>query len=100
MLRTYAAFLAGITKMRWPRYAAANAAGGILWAAIYTGGGYLAGTALQRMSLTIDLALGGVAVLVIVLVVVLLQRRLDGLTERASRRGLSRTARIARSERG
>ena len=39
VLRTYAAFLAGTTRMRWPRFLVANAAGGIVWAAIYTAAG-------------------------------------------------------------
>jgi membrane protein DedA with SNARE-associated domain len=30
ILRTYAAFLAGISRMRWRRFLAANAAGGIV----------------------------------------------------------------------
>lgn len=85
VLRTYAAFLAGTTKMRWPRFVAANAAGGILWAVIYTSAGYFAGNALQHLSLTIDLVLGGVAALVIVLAVVQLRRRLAELTERAEK---------------
>ncbi|MDR3034997.1 MAG: DedA family protein, partial [Kitasatospora sp.] len=42
VLRTYAAFLAGTSKMRWRRFLPANAAGGILWAAIYTFAAYLA----------------------------------------------------------
>lgn len=32
ILRTYAAFLAGISRMRWRRFLLANAAGGIVWA--------------------------------------------------------------------
>src|SRR5262249_48894298 len=36
ILRTYAAFLAGTSQMRWRRFVVANAAGGILWAGIYT----------------------------------------------------------------
>lgn len=83
VLRTYAAFLAGVTRMRWPRFVLANAAGGILWAAVYTSVGYLAGRTLLHLSLAIDLALGGIAVLVIVLAVVLLRRRMAKLTERA-----------------
>jgi membrane protein DedA with SNARE-associated domain len=71
--------------MRWPRFVLANAAGGIVWAAIYTSAGYLAGAALQHLSLTIDLALGGAAVLVLALLVVLLRLRLDDLTERAEK---------------
>jgi membrane protein DedA with SNARE-associated domain len=36
VLRTYAAFLAGTNRMRWPRFLIYNAAGGILWAAAYS----------------------------------------------------------------
>lgn len=85
VLRTYTAFLAGTIRMRWPRFLVANAAGGIGWAAIYTAGGYLFGGVLQRLSLTIDLALGGIAALVIILGVVLLRRRLADLTGRAEK---------------
>ena len=38
VLRTYAAFLAGTNRMRWRRFLVFNAAGGIVWAAIYTFG--------------------------------------------------------------
>src|ERR1700736_4003033 len=36
VLRTYAAFLAGTNRMRWRSFLVYNAAGGIVWAAIYT----------------------------------------------------------------
>jgi membrane protein DedA with SNARE-associated domain len=32
VLRTYAAFFAGVSMMRWPRFLVANAVGGLLWA--------------------------------------------------------------------
>jgi membrane protein DedA with SNARE-associated domain len=85
VLRTYAAFLAGTNKMRWPRFLVANAAGGIGWAAIYTAAGYLFGGVLERLSLTIDLAVGGIAALAIVLGVVMLRRRMADLTDRAEK---------------
>ena len=85
VLRTYAAFLAGTTRMRWPRFLVANAAGGIVWAAIYTAAGFFAGGVLQRLSLTIDLVLGGIAALAIILGVLLLRRRLAELSERAEK---------------
>jgi membrane protein DedA with SNARE-associated domain len=85
VVRTYAAFLAGTTRMRWPRFLVANAAGGILWAAIYTAGGYLFGGVLEHLSLIIDLVLGGIAALAVVLELVLLRRRRAGLAERAER---------------
>ena len=40
VLRTYAAFLAGTNRMPWRRFLVFNAAGGIVWAAIYTFGAY------------------------------------------------------------
>jgi membrane protein DedA with SNARE-associated domain len=83
ILRTYAAFLAGTSKMRWRRFLPANAAGGILWAGAYTLAAYLAGDALQRASGTIDLIFAGVAVLAIVAVVVLIRRQTGKLAARA-----------------
>src|ERR1700730_10709983 len=45
VLRTYAAFLAGTNRMRWPRFLIYNAAGGILWATAYSFASYSAGNA-------------------------------------------------------
>jgi membrane protein DedA with SNARE-associated domain len=83
VLRTYAAFLAGTSRMRWRRFLPANAAGGILWAAIYTTAAYLAGDVLQRVSATITWVLAGVAVLAIVAVVLLVRRQTGRLAGRA-----------------
>src|SRR5580693_9794137 len=83
VLRTYAAFLAGTSKMRWRRFLPANAAGGIVWAGIYTLAAYLAGSALQRASGTISLILGGAAVLAIVAVLVVIRRQIGKLGDRA-----------------
>jgi membrane protein DedA with SNARE-associated domain len=75
VLRTYAAFLAGTTRMAWRRFLPANAAGGILWAAVYTVAAYLAGTALEHASATIAWILAGAAVMAIVAVIVLLRHK-------------------------
>lgn len=83
VLRTYAAFLAGVNRMRWRRFLVANAAGGILWAAIYTFAAYLAGTALQRATGTISLILGVLAAVAIVLVFLFTRRQMAALTIRA-----------------
>ena len=48
ILRTYAAFLAGTSRMRWRKFLPANASGGIVWAAIYTAAAYLAGKRCSR----------------------------------------------------
>jgi membrane protein DedA with SNARE-associated domain len=83
VLRTYAAFLAGTSRMRWRRFLPANAAGGIVWAAIYTTAAYLAGNALQRASGTITWVLAGAAVAAIVLVLLLLRHQTGRLAARA-----------------
>ena len=43
ILRTWAAFLAGLNQMHWRTFLIYNAAGGILWAIVYGIIGYLAG---------------------------------------------------------
>ena len=83
VLRTYAAFLAGTSRMRWRRFLPANAAGGIVWAAIYTTAAYLAGNALQRASGTITWVLVGAAVAAIVVVLLLLRHQTARLAARA-----------------
>ncbi len=67
-----AAFLAGVSKMRWRNFLVANAAGGILWAAIYTFAAYLAGSAFERLSKTLNIVLliGGVIAIVAALLTV------------------------------
>jgi membrane protein DedA with SNARE-associated domain len=83
VLRTYAAFLAGTSRMRWPKFLAYNAAGGVLWAAIYTFVSYAAGHALSRASGTITLVLAGGAVIAVVGSFLLVRRRSLRLTSRA-----------------
>lgn len=83
VLRTYAAFLAGTSRMRWRKFLPANAAGGIVWAAVYTVAAYFAGTALQRASTAVAWILGGAAVIAIAAVVVWLRRQTSRLAVRA-----------------
>lgn len=83
VLRTYAAFLAGTSQMRWRLFLPANAAGGIVWAGIYTLASYLAGNALQRASATITWVLAGATVVAIVAVVLLVRRQASRLAARA-----------------
>jgi membrane protein DedA with SNARE-associated domain len=45
VLRTYAAFLAGMAKMRWSRFMIFNAAGGIVWACAMGFGAFALGNA-------------------------------------------------------
>jgi membrane protein DedA with SNARE-associated domain len=83
VLRTYAAFLAGTSKMRWRRFLPANAAGGIVWAAIWTFAAYLAGNALKRASGIINLVFIGAAVVAIVVAILLVRRQTSKLADRA-----------------
>src|SRR5215468_1624543 len=83
VLRTYAAFLAGTSKMRWRRFLPANASGGIVWAGIYTLASYLAGNALQQASGIIDWVLIGAAVVAIVAALLAVRRQTDRLAARA-----------------
>jgi membrane protein DedA with SNARE-associated domain len=83
VLRTYAAFLAGTARMHWLRFLVFNAAGGIVWATGYGTGAYLAGSQINRLSGPVDLALAGVALLVIVALTLVLRRQEKELIARA-----------------
>lgn len=83
VLRTYAAFLAGTARMAWPRFLVFNAAGGIVWATGYGTGAYLAGGQINKLSGPVDLALAGVAVVMIVTLILILRRTEQDLTIRA-----------------
>jgi membrane protein DedA with SNARE-associated domain len=83
VLRTYAAFLAGVNKMRYRRFILFNASGGIIWCAIYTFGAYWFGSSLTKISGPVGLALLGGAVIVVVVVVVLIRRKMSVIAERA-----------------
>lgn len=105
VLRTYAAFLAGASRMWWRKFLPANAAGGIVWAGIYTAVSYLAGSWLQQASGTIDWILGGVAVVAIIAGLLVVRRRFGQLADRAEEAypgpldGLPRRPEPARSAR-
>jgi membrane protein DedA with SNARE-associated domain len=62
ILRTYAAFLAGVGQMHWRRFLVFNAAGGTVWALIFGLAGYYGQKAFERLSTPIDIAVGGVGV--------------------------------------
>ena len=83
VLRTYAAFLAGTSKMRWRRFFVANASGGILWAGLYTFVAYFFGHMLQQVSGILDWVLIGVAVVAIVAALLVVRRQTDRLAARA-----------------
>jgi membrane protein DedA with SNARE-associated domain len=85
ILRTYAAFLAGTNRMAWPRFLFFNAAGAIVWATAFGVAYYVFGSALKKLSTTIDITLGVAGVLVLVAFLVWSKRKEDELLERAER---------------
>ena len=85
VLRTYAAFLAGTARMPWLRFLVFNASGGIIWATAYGVGAYLAGDRINKLSRPVDFALGGVALVVIVGLILLLRRKEAELTKQAEK---------------
>jgi membrane protein DedA with SNARE-associated domain len=50
LLRTFAALLAGASRMGWSRFLLYNAAGGICWAALYGCGGFFLGHEIRRIT--------------------------------------------------
>jgi membrane protein DedA with SNARE-associated domain len=74
ILRTYAAFLAGVNRMRYPRFLVFNAAGGILWAALYSFGFYYLGAQLGKARGPFDYILGGLAVVVVIAFIMWIRR--------------------------
>ena len=86
VLRTYAAFLAGTNHMRWGRFLVANALGAIVWATLYGVGAYLASATIAKLNTPVAIALGVLAVVVIVLASFFVRtniRRLEAVAEEA-----------------
>jgi membrane protein DedA with SNARE-associated domain len=74
VLRAYAAFLAGTTRMEYRRFFFFNASGGILWAGFYTFVAYYAGSTLSKLSTPLDIAFVALAVGFIVTGTILVRR--------------------------
>jgi membrane protein DedA with SNARE-associated domain len=85
VLRTLAAVLAGANRMSWRWFLLCNAAGGILWASLYGLGAYWLGAAVKHVAGPAGIALGIVALAVIVAVAWTVHRNEQDLVERAKR---------------
>jgi membrane protein DedA with SNARE-associated domain len=72
--RALAAFLAGTGSMRWPRFLAFNAAGGVVFAAILGLGAFYLGKVADRLATPVGIGLGVAAVTVIVALALLVRR--------------------------
>jgi membrane protein DedA with SNARE-associated domain len=85
ILRTYAAFLAGAGRMRWPAFLVYNAAGGVVWATGWSLAAYELGKSLSRFQGPADIALGVVGGVVVIAGIIVIRRvaaRLEGVAER------------------
>jgi membrane protein DedA with SNARE-associated domain len=83
VLRTYAAFLAGLSRMRWSRFLLANTVGGVLWSGIYAFGAYALGNAATSIGNTITIVGWAVAGVLTAATIVIGRRYLRRLEQRA-----------------
>ncbi|SRR5258708_2651523 len=84
-IRTFGALLAGINRMDWRRFLAANAAGGITWATVYGLGGYLVGDQIPDLLGPAGLAVFAAVVVAAVLMFLYLRRNERRLQDEAER---------------
>ena len=71
--------------MAWPRFLVFNAAGAVVWATAYGVAYYVFGSALSKLSTTIDVTLGVLGVAILVAFLVWSKRKEDELLARAER---------------
>jgi membrane protein DedA with SNARE-associated domain len=84
VLRTYAAFFAGLNGMRWSRFFVANAAAAVLWSAGWAFGAAALGSAATRVGATLMMAglvVAGTLTVVLTVVIKRSMRRLEQRTE-------------------
>ena len=81
VLRTYAAFLAGTLKMTWKRFLPFNAAGGIIWAAIYSFIPYSLGSTVNKLSTVASIVFGVAAVVALVAGFLVIRRKTAALVD-------------------
>lgn len=56
VLRAFAAFLAGVNRLPWPRFLVFNALGGVVWATLFGMGGYFLGQAFEHYARPVGVA--------------------------------------------
>jgi membrane protein DedA with SNARE-associated domain len=83
VLRTYAAFLAGLNMMRWSRFTVFNTAGGVVWSGIFAFGAFGLGAAATGIGQTITLVGIAVSGVLAVATIVLARHWMRRLEQRA-----------------
>jgi membrane protein DedA with SNARE-associated domain len=83
ILRTFAAFLAGVNLMSWPRFLMMNALGGICWAFLFGGGAYVFGDQINRVAGPVRLVLLLVAAVAVAAAFIFFRRYETELEQRA-----------------
>ena len=83
VLRIWAALLAGVNQMAWPKFLLFNAGGAVLWAAIYGLGAYYLGHALESFTRPAAIVLGIVGLLALIALLVFTKRHEAELVARA-----------------
>lgn len=83
VLRAWAAFLAGVNRMVWWKFFAFNAAGGILWAALYGTAAYVLGKNIHRFTGPVGIGIGVVAALIILGFLIYLHHNFSRLADEA-----------------
>src|SRR2546422_5003143 len=85
VLRAWAAFLAGVNRMKWSSFLLFNALGGIVWATLYGLGGYWLGKNIDRLVGPVGTVTIVLAVLFFIAFAIFLWRNERKLEERAEK---------------
>jgi membrane protein DedA with SNARE-associated domain len=83
VLRIWAALLAGVNQMAWPKFLLFNSGGAVLWAAIYGLGAYCLGHVLESFTRPAAIVLGIVGLLALIALLVFTKRHEAELVARA-----------------
>ncbi|HWE56419.1 MAG TPA: DedA family protein [Acidimicrobiales bacterium] len=75
VLRTYAAFLAGTNRMKFPKFAVFNVIGAVAWTGVWSLLSYYVGKSLSSASKSVDYTVGAIAVVLVVAVIVIVRRQ-------------------------
>jgi membrane protein DedA with SNARE-associated domain len=85
VLRAWAAFLAGVNRMRWSDFLLFNALGGIVWATVIGVGGYYLGNTVHRLRGPVGITCFVLAALVIIAFLLFVRRNEKRLEEEAEK---------------